>query len=220
MRFAPFRKWFILLFGLVPALLLLSKSDSAGPQVRAEPCYFPESCHGPCYTLRDLRRMSNAQLDCLFTQAPLGSLPVGKVRGHIINLQGRRIPIVAEVASMVSWRGKQFQPNGCFVNRFTGGIRAVRSCATIKDSWYDSKPCYSLEYREGTPFFGNVRDEVRELCPGSYLGRAYEVHSRKHLGYILMDFKPGKPMVRSFPCDEPDCAADALDGPDQDCLHD
>jgi hypothetical protein len=44
-----------------------------------------------------------------------------------------------------------------------------------------------MEYAPGTPILGNVRDEIREIAPGLYLGRLYERCPPRFLGYFALE---------------------------------
>jgi hypothetical protein len=49
-------------------------------------------------------------------------------------------------------------------------------------SWLDGKECSALDYPETSLVAGWIRDEIREIGPGLYLGRVYGAKKR------LIDF--------------------------------
>jgi hypothetical protein len=82
-------------------------------------------------------------------------------------------------------------PDGSFVNRWAGGVRAIRSHYTIGPSWADGRPAVVMEYPPGTPVFGNTRDELRAVAPGLYLGPIYDRCPCPLLrGYVVLEAEP------------------------------
>lgn len=124
-------------------------------------------------TLDRLKRMSEAELEQLFDQAPSGPIPLGYTRGQILLLTEARMPrLKARIGSTV-WKGKHFHSGGGIINQWPG-FRALSGHAEIGPSWHDGKPCIVVQYPSDTPLFGNTRDELREVAPGLYLCRLYE----------------------------------------------
>jgi hypothetical protein len=122
-----------------------------------------------------LRRMSTDQLIELYRAAEVGRPLDGKLRGRIVHVEDRFLPGVKRLAANTLWRGKVARAqDGYFINRWLGGIRAIESTYTIGPSWIDGKPALLMDYPQGTPLFGNVHDEVREVAPGLYLGPVFE----------------------------------------------
>jgi hypothetical protein len=66
-----------------------------------------------------------------------------------------------------------FTPDGIMINRLPGGAEVVRARVFVTDSWFDGKPTLAFDYCGESRLFGHVRDEVREICPGLYLGLTY-----------------------------------------------
>jgi hypothetical protein len=146
-----------------------------------------------CITsLKQLQRLSERDLERLYARAEAAPLPVGFVRGQVLVLAGRPFPRVGVRVSGLVWKGKHFDEAGRFINQWTG-FRALSSQAVYGSSWYDGRPCLVLEYSEGTPVFGNMRDEVRELGPGLFLARVYQRSPRPLFrGFIGMELEPPK----------------------------
>ena len=44
----------------------------------------------------------------------------------------------------------------------------------MEESWLDGRPCLVMQYAPDAPVFGNVRDELRQIAPGVWLGRSYD----------------------------------------------
>jgi hypothetical protein len=124
-------------------------------------------------TLADLRKLDVCELTRLFEAAAPGEIPVGHAKGQVLLMTDAMLPrLRARLASSV-WQGKQFEPDGEFINQFPG-FQALRGKAETGVSWHDGKPCLVLDYPPDTPLFGNTRDEMRQVGPGLYLARLYE----------------------------------------------
>jgi hypothetical protein len=132
----------------------------------------PAGADGPSLTPRDLDRLDRVQLDAIFATGTASEAPVGFARGHILlRVDGRALR--ARLQGL-AWKGKVFHFDGTFINQWAG-FRALASRVEFGPSWYDGRPCLVLQYPPGTPIFGNTRDELRELCPGLWLGRYYAI---------------------------------------------
>ena len=91
-------------------------------------------------------------------------------------------------------REKDRAAEACRVRRTFRNLidRRLDSCASVAlgDSWLDGRPCQVMEYPAGTPLFGNVRDELRELSPGLWLGMYYEREPHPKLrGYFALELE-------------------------------
>ena len=77
------------------------------------------------------------------------------------------------------------------MNRWAGGVKAIRSHAVIAPSWADGRPAVVMEYPTGTPVFANTHDELREVAPGLYLGAFYDRCPCPRLrGYFALTIDP------------------------------
>ena len=128
--------------------------------------------HGPAQLLR-LRR---AELDGLFVGAEAGPVPGGEYRGTLI-LPLDAVPLrgIAASAGSMAWRGKVFDAGARRVtNRvLLFGGRAVTAEVRSGPSRLDGRECIVLDYSRTSLIARSVRDELRLLRPGLYLGRAY-----------------------------------------------
>jgi hypothetical protein len=132
-----------------------------------------------------------SDLERRFAEGGVGELPVGLGRGRVLFVCDARFPAFRARLQGLPWKGKVFDCDGRFVNQWLG-FRAIGSHATVGPSWLDGRPCIVLEYAPGTPIFGNTRDELREICPGVFLGRFYERCPCPKLGgYFVLDFRCG-----------------------------
>ena len=121
----------------------------------------------------DLHRMTRDQLDALFKSSAAGLIPVGDTRGAAMFLPGTKWghPLAA-VARLGFWQGKVFdEKTGELVNKILPfGIRAIKARVYKALSWVDSKECIVLDYSKTSLFARVIRDEIREVSPGLYLG--------------------------------------------------
>jgi hypothetical protein len=85
-----------------------------------------------------------------------------------------KCPRVTARLQGVVWKGKTFYGDGCFTNRWLGGVQAVSADVRIEPSWLDGRPCLVMQYPANAAVFGNVRDELRQIGPGEWLGRSYD----------------------------------------------
>ena len=70
------------------------------------------------------------------------------------------------------WKGKLFSECS-LVNRWTLGVKAVHGRTYVAESWLDGGPSLILDYHGLSKVWNNVRDELREVAPGLYLGVMY-----------------------------------------------
>jgi hypothetical protein len=51
----------------------------------------------------------------------------------------------------------------------------VRAEVSVGPSWLDDRPCVVLDYSRSSVVAGWIRDEIREVAPGLYLGLVWGV---------------------------------------------
>ena len=118
--------------------------------------------------------MTSAQLDALFARADSGPVPDGRSDGVALLATGTPFSeFFARATTLFAWKGKTVDaPRGRLVNRITPfGIPAVAARVYVGPSLYDDKPCIVLDYSRTSPVARWIRDELRMLEPGYYLGR-------------------------------------------------
>lgn len=139
-----------------------------------------------------LLEMSQAELDELFRSSPAGDIPRGEVEGTFLLARGEELSeIAAKVTQYVTWQGKVFDPDkGEVLNLVSPlGIRAIRAKVYKGNSWFDHAECIILDYSETSLIAQWVRDEIREVAPGLYLGFLYWDHDRL-LNFALRSPRP------------------------------
>jgi hypothetical protein len=128
------------------------------------------------YAVADLLKMSSSDLDALFTASPPGPIPNGQSDGTAIIAPGTTYS--AEIATMVNhfaWQGKVFDAVAGLLRNRIGpiGVNAIVAKVYQDTSWLDGKPCIVLDYSQ-TSFVAHwIRDEIRMVQPGTYLGVVY-----------------------------------------------
>ena len=127
-------------------------------------------------TVPDLLKMSQAQLDELFTNSQPGAIPDGEAKGTAIIAPGTTYTDeIAEFINHFAWQGKNFDAKkGALRNRILPfGINAIIAKVYKGPSWLDGKECIVLDYSETSLLAHWIRDEIREVAPGLYLGKVY-----------------------------------------------
>lgn len=129
-------------------------------------------------TSSQLLEMSPAKLDELFKQSDPGELPVGDSRGTVIVVPGTELAKpLATVLGAIFWQGKIFHPaTRDLHNKISPfGLRAIRAEVYKEASWFDEKDCIVLDYSQSSRVAGWIRDEIREVAPGLFLGLVWGV---------------------------------------------
>ncbi|NHC14184.1 hypothetical protein [Motilibacter deserti] len=115
------------------------------------------------------------QLAQIYTAAEHRPLPDGRADGIFLWAAGTRA--ARPVARLVSlaWRGKVVDNARCrVVNRVTPmGLLAVRAALDSGPSRADGRTSVVLDYSRTSLVARPVRDELRLVAPGLYLGAAY-----------------------------------------------
>jgi len=128
------------------------------------------------YTAQQLLTLTAAELDQLFATSPAGTIPDGQAHGTAII--GAGTSYSAEIASIVNifaWQGKTFDAaHGTLVNRISFlGVNAIVAEVYKGESLFDQKECIVLDYSKTSLVAKHIRDEIREIDPGVYLGVVY-----------------------------------------------
>ncbi len=126
--------------------------------------------------LPDLLKMEKEELDELFRQSPAGELPDGDADGIVLVKPGSEISGIASgIIHLVAWRGKVFRrEKGDLKNKILPfGLNAVRAKVYKDPSWFDGKETIVLDYSKTSFLARKVRDEIREVSPGVYLGLVF-----------------------------------------------
>ena len=115
----------------------------------------------------------NNSLDTLFRESPAGPIPDGDTRGTVIAWPGTRLAKpLAVLVYLVAWKGKVLDRRAALLrNKITPlGLRLIKARVSYDDSWVDQRECIVLDYSKTSFVARMVRDEIRLVGPGLYLG--------------------------------------------------
>jgi hypothetical protein len=128
------------------------------------------------YDVDQLLTMSQQELDALFTGLETGPIPNGEGKGTAIVAPGTTFNRqISTLVNIFAWQGKVFDAEaGLLRNRILPlGINAIIAKVYHENSWLDGKDCIVLDYSETSLLAQWIRDEVRLVQPGLYLGKVY-----------------------------------------------
>src|ERR1041385_7055792 len=128
------------------------------------------------YDISQLLKMSQAELDALFTASPPGEIPNGEANGTAIVAPGTTYTNeIAQFINHFAWQGKVFDASkGVLKNKILPfGLNAIIAKVYKGPSWLDNKACIVLDYSETLLLAHWVRDEIREVASRTYLGKVY-----------------------------------------------
>ena len=141
------------------------------------------------YDVPQLLAMSQTQLDDLFRASSPGDIPNGQAKGTAIIAPGTKYTeSIAEIINHFGWQGKVFDAEkGVLKNRILAfGFEAIVAKVYKGQSWLDDKECIVLDYSETSMLAHWIRDEIRLIGPGFYLGKVY--WSKKRLIDFSLQF--------------------------------
>jgi hypothetical protein len=123
-----------------------------------------------------LVEMSPDELATLFRGSNAGEIPVGKMNGTVLVAPGTQVAgPVKTFARLLVWQGKVFDPaKGDLRNLILPfGIKAVRAKVYKDASWFDEQETIVLDYSKTSFVARKIRDEIREVSAGVYLGLVF-----------------------------------------------
>jgi hypothetical protein len=126
-------------------------------------------------TVAEMMRMSQPELDDVFRAAVAGDIPSGVTHGTAIALPGTPVAPPLVPLARLGWRGKVFAPDGETLRNRIGplGVPLIPAEIYREDSWLDQREAIILDYARSTLPFRPIRDEIREVAPGVWLGIVY-----------------------------------------------
>src|SRR5687767_10743589 len=138
-------------------------------------------------SLDDLLALAPAQLEELYAQASVPTIPSlsGDLRGRMLAWQGLSGPLAKVIQLLGSsnrfpWRGKSFSHEGELsgegINRvLLDKWRLFKFTTFVGPSRGGAFDAVQLDYDhpQNPGFIRMIKDEVRQLRPGLYLGQAY-----------------------------------------------
>jgi hypothetical protein len=125
---------------------------------------------------KQLLKMSQQELDALFSAHDAGPIPDGEAKGTAIIAPGTHgSEKIAEFINIFAWQGKVFDAKAGLLRNhiLTIGLKAIIARVYKGPSLLDGKECIVLDYSETSLVASHVRDEIRRIEPGFYLGKVY-----------------------------------------------
>ena len=143
-------------------------------------------------TALQLLKTPSAELDALFAASPAGEIPIGEATGTAIAGAGRWWGRVgAWFARWFLWQGKVFDPSiRGLKNRISAfGFIGIRAEVYVGPSWFDGRDCIVIDYSRSSIVARFVRDEIRLVAPGLYLGQVYIGQRKKPVLKFALSFQ-------------------------------
>jgi hypothetical protein len=143
--------------------------------------------------------MSQEELDHLFRSSPAGSFPNGEATGTAILFPGTVCAcFIAWFVRWFGWQGKVFDALvGGLVNRISAfGIKAIKAKVYKDQSWFDQKECIVIDYSKTSWVARLIRDEIREVASGLYLGQVFVGRKRVCNFSVSFQYEPARKLWR------------------------
>ena len=140
-----------------------------------------------------LIEMRRRELARVYEAGTVDAVPDGRGRGSVLLGTGGALGrITAVLAYLVAWRGKVFDRRAGRLKNLISplAVRAIAADVYRADSWHDGKPCIVLDYSARSFVARKIRDEIREVAPGVFLGPVY--WGRRHILDFALDFNRGR----------------------------
>jgi hypothetical protein len=118
------------------------------------------------------------ELDAIYSNAQAGVIPAGDTQGTAILAGSLLAKCVAFLAGLFAWQGKIFDlvnpDEGTLVNKITPfSLTFIKAKVYRDNSWLDGKPTIVIDYSQTSFVAKKIRDEIREVEPGVYLGKVW-----------------------------------------------
>jgi len=131
-------------------------------------------------TIEKWLTMDRDKLDDIYRNASAGTIPNGNTRGTAIVAGSFLAKLYARFARLFAWQGKVFdlfppdQQNGILINKISALSLTFIVAKVYKDaSWMDGKETIVIDYSKTSFFAKRIRDEIREIEDGLYLGKVW-----------------------------------------------
>ena len=154
-------------YALLAAIGVLLPPDLARGQTLAE-CPTPQ-----IHSLEQLAGLSWSELETVYCSSSPGAIPAGYARGMPLYDPASSLTGLRTKVTRALWRGKHFRCDGSLINQWCG-LRAIRAEVYHGVSWLDGGPAVIMDYGKSSRVWADVRDEVREVAPGLFLGVMYK----------------------------------------------
>ena len=140
-------------------------------------------------TAKEISKLSSIEVDQLFRNAEAGPIPDGDAEGTAIFWPGSLTePVVQKLVEGLAWQGKVVDASARTLKNkiLPMGFKAIEADVYTDRSWFDGKDCIVLDYSRRSLVARKVRDEIRQVAPGLYLGLVFLGKAR--LIYFTLKF--------------------------------
>lgn len=131
------------------------------------------------------------ELDRIFRESPPGPIPTGRTRGTAVLFAGSALvrPLAA-IARALFWKGKVFRPETQDLKNLLTpfAVQGIRATVYQDESWFSKGPAIIIDYSKTSFVAGLIRDEIREVRPGFYLGQVF--WGRKRIAHFMLELPP------------------------------
>ena len=131
-------------------------------------------------TIKKWLDMSREELDQVYQNTEPGQVPRGEMRGTAIVAGSLLARVYALFARLFAWQGKVFDlyppeyQQGVLINKITAfSLTFIVAKVYLDKSWMDGKDTIVIDYSKTSFFAKKIRDEIREVEPGVYLGKVW-----------------------------------------------
>ena len=121
-----------------------------------------------------LPRMNADELAKVYAGGETVPLPNGDARGIALLFPNSGLsPLLAKIGGVV-WQGKSVDAGaGRLINRVFFVLRVIPAKIYEGESWFDDGRAIIIDYADTSTSFFYMRDEVRRVADGLFLGRSY-----------------------------------------------
>jgi hypothetical protein len=130
--------------------------------------------------IRNWLEMSRQELDEVYRNAKAGAVPRGDTQGTAIVAGSRVAKPLAALARWFWWKGKVFDmfaengEKGVLVNKISPfGMKLIVAKVYRDASWLDQRETIVIDYARTSLLARKIRDEIREVEPGVWLGKVW-----------------------------------------------
>ncbi len=120
------------------------------------------------------------ELDTIYMEATAGNIPSGDTRGTAIVAGSFLARWYARFARLFAWQGKVFdlfppaRESGILINKISPfSLTFIVAKVYKDDSWMDGEETIVIDYSKTSFLAKKIRDEIREIEPGVYLGKVW-----------------------------------------------
>lgn len=142
-------------------------------ETKREPGGLPPGLSPNTLNLRRLTSLTAGQLALLFGKSPAGAIPRGESNGRAIFLPGTILGVILSWLGNRLWKGKIVDKSGHGLINKVLGLKLISALVYRGTSWSDGKPSIVIDYLHTSLVAFFIRDEIRCVAPGLYLGKVY-----------------------------------------------